>query len=76
MSRRFKQVYVSFTFNDGDKRTFGPLSAHDGGRLYRMAERSMNEMDLKSVKWIDADEYRKRRFVEPAPVMSNLWGNP
>lgn len=54
MTRRSK-VYVTMTFNDGEKRVIGPLSSHDGGRLYRMAERNMLEFDLHRVRWSIAE---------------------
>lgn len=60
MTRRNKQVYVTLEFNDGDKRLMGPLSAHDGGRLFRMAERNMVEMDLRKCGWQDAAHFRKK----------------
>ena len=57
MTRRSKEIFVTLRFNDGITRVIGPINVHDGGRLYRMAERNMRAMDLKSCGWHDADYY-------------------
>ena len=60
MTRRNKQIYVTLEFNDGNKRLMGPLNIHDGGRLYRMAERNMHAMDLAKCGWHDAEHFGKK----------------
>lgn len=79
MSNRTRQIVVTYRFNDGEERYFGPLTAKDAGILVRMAYRQKKALNLIGHGWAEyktwLSDMRLNNPEHYAKVMSNPEGN-